>query len=76
MPIWPTQTGGPVAVGRGAMWGVTMSIVMTVVYEISMCMWFNYSNTTMAAVNIGWDALAWGITGAVMAVIYSKLYKA
>jgi len=53
-----------------------MSIVMTVVYEISMCMWFNYSNTTMAAVNIGWDALAWGITGAVMAVIYSKLYKA
>ena len=71
-----TQTGGPIATGRGAMWGVTMAVVVAVVQTIGWCMMFQSYDIQFTAITIAWEAVQWGIGGAVMAVIYSKLYKA
>ncbi len=70
-----TQVPGPIAVRRGVMMGITMSLLTCIPWEISHCLMYQHHDYTFAVINCGWDALQWAIGGAVMATVYSKLYK-
>ena len=70
-----TQVSGPIAVRRGVMMGITMSLLTCIPWEITHRLMYQHHDTTFSVVNCGWDALQWAIGGAVMAMVYSKLYR-
>lgn len=70
-----TQVPGPIAVRRGVMMGITMSLLTCIPWEISHCLMYQHHDTTFSVINCAWDALQWAIGGAVMATVYSKLYR-
>lgn len=71
-----TQVPGLIAASRGAVWGITMALVFCIVHEIGWYMTFIHYDLQMSLMTCGWEIVQWGIGGALMAVVYSKLYKA
>lgn len=71
-----TQVPGPIAVRRGIIMGITMSLMTCIPWEIFHCLMYKYHDTSASVMSCAWDALSWTIGGAVMAMLYSKLYKA